>query len=103
MQPVARKTSSKDKDSCGSNESNGKVEAQAEDQMQANLSLEHWKRAFTEARERVCPARAGGHACGCLPVLDRLVHLLLLLFFHLFPSPGMLVQEYNTYVVFLCR
>ncbi|KAE9588901.1 hypothetical protein Lal_00012538 [Lupinus albus] len=43
------------------------------DQDQGNLSLDIWKNAFREARERLCPVRAGGHACGCLPVLPRLI------------------------------
>lgn len=38
-----------------------------------NLSLDIWKRAFREACERICPVRAGGHECGCLSVLPRLV------------------------------
>ncbi|XAR51982.1 hypothetical protein NMG60_11006804 [Bertholletia excelsa] len=43
------------------------------DQEQVNLSLELWKQAFKDACERLCPVRAGGHECGCLPVLARLV------------------------------
>lgn len=43
------------------------------DQGQVNISLELWKKAFKDARERICPLRAGGHECGCLPVLPRLV------------------------------
>ncbi|KAJ4961168.1 hypothetical protein NE237_021078 [Protea cynaroides] len=38
-----------------------------------NFSLELWKKAFKDACERLCPVRAGGHQCGCLPVLSRLV------------------------------
>lgn len=38
-----------------------------------NLSLDIWKSAFREACERICPVRAGGHECGCLSVLPRLV------------------------------
>ncbi|KAJ6314820.1 hypothetical protein OIU78_018329 [Salix suchowensis] len=40
---------------------------------QGNISLEHWKKAFKDACERLCPVRAGGHECGCLPVLARLI------------------------------
>ncbi|KAK9052700.1 hypothetical protein SSX86_029330 [Deinandra increscens subsp. villosa] len=40
---------------------------------QGNFSIELWKKAFRDACERLCPARAGGHECGCLPVLPRLV------------------------------
>ncbi|XP_076940862.1 uncharacterized protein LOC143610207 [Bidens hawaiensis] len=42
-------------------------------QEQANFSMELWKTAFMDACERICPVRAGGHECGCLPVLSRLV------------------------------
>lgn len=38
-----------------------------------NFSTELWKKAFKDARERLCPLRAGGHECGCLSVLVRLV------------------------------
>ncbi|KAK7377703.1 hypothetical protein VNO80_03134 [Phaseolus coccineus] len=43
------------------------------DQEQGNLSLDIWKNAFREACERLCPIRAGGHECGCLSVLPRLI------------------------------
>ena len=43
------------------------------DQEQANFSTELWTTAFMDACERICPVRAGGHDCGCLPVLSRLV------------------------------
>ncbi|BAU01547.1 hypothetical protein LR48_Vigan10g213700 [Vigna angularis] len=43
------------------------------DQEQGNLSLYIWKNAFREACERICPIRAGGHECGCLPMLSRLI------------------------------
>ncbi|KAK7260629.1 hypothetical protein RIF29_26847 [Crotalaria pallida] len=43
------------------------------DQDQGNFSLDMWKKAFQEACERLCPVRAGGHECGCLPVLPRLI------------------------------
>ncbi|KAL3829500.1 hypothetical protein ACJIZ3_018302 [Penstemon smallii] len=43
------------------------------DQEQGNYSLELWKKAFRDACERICPVRAGGHGCGCLPVLSRLI------------------------------
>ncbi|KAI7733947.1 hypothetical protein M8C21_005333 [Ambrosia artemisiifolia] len=42
-------------------------------QEQANFSMELWKTAFMDACERICPVRAEGHDCGCLPVLSRLV------------------------------
>uniref|UniRef100_A0A6N2N1C9 C2 NT-type domain-containing protein n=1 Tax=Salix viminalis TaxID=40686 RepID=A0A6N2N1C9_SALVM len=43
------------------------------DQEQGNLAIDLWKKAFRDACERLCPVRAGGHECGCLPVLSRLV------------------------------
>ncbi|KAK6155279.1 hypothetical protein DH2020_009527 [Rehmannia glutinosa] len=43
------------------------------DQQQGNFSVELWKKAFGDACERICPARAGGHDCGCLPVLSKLI------------------------------
>lgn len=43
------------------------------DQEQVNLSLELWKKAFKDACERLCPLQAGGHECGCLPVLAKLI------------------------------
>lgn len=45
------------------------------DQQQGNFSLELWEKAFKDACERICPVRAGGHECGCLPVLSKLVLL----------------------------
>lgn len=50
------------------------------DQEQGSISLDLWKKAFRDACERLCPVRAGGHDCGCLPVLARLVILLALVF-----------------------
>lgn len=38
-----------------------------------NFSVDLWKKVFKDARERLCPIRAGGHECGCLPLLARLV------------------------------
>ncbi|XP_052187662.1 uncharacterized protein LOC127798255 isoform X2 [Diospyros lotus] len=43
------------------------------DQEQGSFSTELWKKAFNDARERLCPIRAAGHECACLPVLARLV------------------------------
>ncbi|KAK7380998.1 hypothetical protein VNO78_33520 [Psophocarpus tetragonolobus] len=43
------------------------------DKEQSNLSLYIWKNAFRESCERICPIRAGGHECGCLPMLSRLI------------------------------
>lgn len=54
-------------------ESSKKKSSTSRDQEQANFSMELWKTAFMDACERICPVRAGGHDCGCLPVLSRLV------------------------------
>ncbi|XP_027366772.1 uncharacterized protein LOC113873024 isoform X2 [Abrus precatorius] len=43
------------------------------DQDQGSFSIDLWKRAFRDACERLCPLRAGGLECGCLPVIARLV------------------------------
>ncbi|PIN04022.1 hypothetical protein CDL12_23447 [Handroanthus impetiginosus] len=43
------------------------------DQKQGNFSMNLWKNAFHDALKRLCPVRAGGHECGCLPVLARKV------------------------------
>ncbi|XP_025886910.1 uncharacterized protein [Solanum lycopersicum] len=43
------------------------------DQEQGNFSIELWKKAFKDACERLCPVRAGGHECGCLPLPARLI------------------------------
>ncbi|KAE8718474.1 UPF0481 protein [Hibiscus syriacus] len=42
-------------------------------QDQMNFSLDHWKSAFRDACERLCPVRAAGHECGCLHLLSRLI------------------------------
>jgi hypothetical protein len=42
-------------------------------QQQANISMDIWKKALKEASERLCPVRAAGHECGCLPMLAKLV------------------------------
>ncbi|KAL0404954.1 UNVERIFIED_CONTAM: hypothetical protein Sradi_2136200 [Sesamum radiatum] len=43
------------------------------DRRQGNFSINLWKNAFHDAFKRLCPVRAGGHECGCLPVLARKV------------------------------
>lgn len=43
------------------------------DQDQGSFSIDLWKRAFKDACDRLCPLRAGGHECGCLPVIARSV------------------------------
>ncbi|KAI4382519.1 hypothetical protein MLD38_008472 [Melastoma candidum] len=37
------------------------------------FSVDLWKKAFLDACERLCPIRGGGHECGCLPIISRLV------------------------------
>lgn len=51
------------------------------DQEQGDISLDLWKQAFGDACERLCPVRAGGHECGCLPLMSRLVNFYNRLFF----------------------
>lgn len=43
------------------------------DHQQGSFSINLWKIAFHDAFKRLCPVRAGGHECGCLPVLARMV------------------------------
>ncbi|TVU01080.1 hypothetical protein EJB05_53470 [Eragrostis curvula] len=43
------------------------------DQQQGTFSVNLWKAAFHDAFSRMCPLRAGGHECGCLPILAKLV------------------------------
>nr|KYP70562.1 hypothetical protein KK1_009782 [Cajanus cajan] len=43
------------------------------DHNQGNFSVNLWRNAFQDAFQRLCPVRAGGHECGCLPVLARMV------------------------------
>ncbi|XP_015899037.3 uncharacterized protein LOC107432422 isoform X1 [Ziziphus jujuba] len=43
------------------------------DQQQGSFSISLWKNAFQDASQRLCPLRAGGHECGCLPLLARMV------------------------------
>lgn len=42
-------------------------------QQQATLSIDIWKKAFKQASEKICPVRAAGHECGCLPMLAKLL------------------------------
>ncbi|KAF7071357.1 hypothetical protein CFC21_076692 [Triticum aestivum] len=42
-------------------------------QQQATLSIDIWKKAFKQASEKICPVRAAGHECGCLPMLAKLI------------------------------
>lgn len=68
------------------------VDSDSSNKTQANFSMELWKTAFMDACERLCPVRAAGHDCGCLPVLSRLVTNLLLLLSYI-----------HTYTSFICN
>ena len=50
------------------------------DTRQGNISVEIWKRAFTDALKRLCPLQGEGLECGCLPALNRMVSLRSFLF-----------------------
>ncbi len=52
------------------------------DTRQGNISVEIWKKAFTDALKRLCPLQGEGHDCGCLPVLKKMVGLHNVSFFH---------------------
>ncbi|OMP05576.1 hypothetical protein COLO4_08741 [Corchorus olitorius] len=71
MQSAARKEMDRGMGS-GSGKSYGRISSLS-DQDQVNLSLDHWKNAFKDACERLCPVRAAGHECGCLHLLSRLI------------------------------
>ncbi|XP_050228021.1 uncharacterized protein LOC126677446 isoform X2 [Mercurialis annua] len=43
------------------------------DQQQGSFSINLWTNAFRDAFQRLCPVRAGGHECGCLPIIARMV------------------------------
>ncbi|KAF5187656.1 Nucleolar protein gar2-like protein [Thalictrum thalictroides] len=43
------------------------------DHKQGCFSINLWRSAFEDAFQKLCPVRAGGHECGCLPVLARMV------------------------------
>ncbi|KAF3780672.1 hypothetical protein EJ110_NYTH32311 [Nymphaea thermarum] len=50
----------------------GKMSNSAAD-LGGSFSISLWKKAFQDAFERLCPVRAAGHECGCLPLLAKLV------------------------------
>lgn len=43
------------------------------DHHQGKFSIDLWKKAFLDSFQRLCPIRAGGHECGCLPILAKMV------------------------------
>ncbi|KAJ7970681.1 EEIG1/EHBP1 N-terminal domain containing protein [Quillaja saponaria] len=69
MQPVDAKATDK---GSASRKRYGRISSSC-DEEQGSFSLDLWKNAFRDACERLCPVRAGGHECGCLPVLASLV------------------------------
>ncbi|PRQ54210.1 putative EEIG1/EHBP1 domain-containing protein [Rosa chinensis] len=71
MQSVAAKAIDENIGSVSQN--NYRRTSSSVDQEQSDFSLDLWKKAFRDACERLCPVRAGGHECGCLPLLSRLV------------------------------
>ncbi|KAH9792040.1 C2 NT-type domain-containing protein [Citrus sinensis] len=71
MQSAAERVMDRDIGSCS--RKNLERTSSSGDQEQINFSLDHWKKAFKDACERLCPVRAGGHECGCLPLLARLI------------------------------
>lgn len=52
------------------------------DQQQGRFSIDLWNNVFRDAFNRLCPVRAGGHECGCLPVLARRVCILVTFIVH---------------------
>nr|XP_017257941.1 PREDICTED: uncharacterized protein LOC108227352 isoform X2 [Daucus carota subsp. sativus]XP_017257947.1 PREDICTED: uncharacterized protein LOC108227357 isoform X2 [Daucus carota subsp. sativus] len=40
---------------------------------QDNYSLEIWKKALSDAYEKICPIRADRHKCGCLHMISKLI------------------------------
>ncbi|XP_055803205.1 uncharacterized protein LOC129872296 [Solanum dulcamara] len=47
--------------------------ASSDNEERGSYSSELWKKAFKDACERICPVRAGGHSCGCLRFLSKLI------------------------------
>ncbi|KAK4346205.1 hypothetical protein RND71_032544 [Anisodus tanguticus] len=45
----------------------------SDNEERGSYSSELWKKAFKDACERICPVRAGGHECGCLRFLSKLI------------------------------
>ncbi|KAL8191705.1 hypothetical protein R6Q57_028436 [Mikania cordata] len=43
------------------------------DQQPSNFPISLWQNVFHDAFKRLCPLRAKGHECGCLPALARMV------------------------------
>ncbi|XP_071688010.1 uncharacterized protein [Rutidosis leptorrhynchoides] len=43
------------------------------DRRQCDFSINLWLNAIQDAFNRLCPARAAGHECGCIPVMSKMV------------------------------
>ncbi|XP_038891408.1 uncharacterized protein LOC120080810 isoform X2 [Benincasa hispida] len=71
MQLATAKTINQDSNSTSGKSYKGS--SSSVDHDQGNFSLDLWKKAFKDAYERICPLRAGGHECGCLPLLSKLI------------------------------
>ncbi|KAL2923743.1 Myosin-H heavy chain [Bienertia sinuspersici] len=73
------------------------------DQQQGTFSVELWKNAFQGAFERLCPVRAAGHECGCLPVLARMIAAdFFLQFYSLFVAKQEFMPNYMDQVMERC-
>ena len=55
------------------NKYQGSLETALDDQHEGKSYINIWTNAFHDAFTRICPVQAGGHKCGCLPVLTKLV------------------------------
>ncbi|XP_039116563.1 uncharacterized protein LOC120252060 isoform X2 [Dioscorea cayenensis subsp. rotundata] len=55
------------------NKFQGSLETALDDQHERNSYINIWKSVFHDAFARICPVQAGGHKCGCLPVLTKLI------------------------------
>ncbi|XP_010496437.1 PREDICTED: uncharacterized protein LOC104773506 [Camelina sativa] len=73
MQSSAASTREFDKANGSASKKNFGRTPSSMNQEQGDFSLELWKKAFRDAHERLCPLRASGHECGCLPVPARLI------------------------------
>ncbi|XP_060191746.1 uncharacterized protein LOC132621478 [Lycium barbarum] len=47
--------------------------ASSDNEERGSYSSQLWKKAFKDACERICPVRAGGHECGCMHFLPKLI------------------------------
>ncbi|KAG8365923.1 hypothetical protein BUALT_Bualt17G0022500 [Buddleja alternifolia] len=71
MQPSVAKVTG-GKTGSGEKKSSGRRKKLGDHEL-GSFSIELWKKAFKDACERLCPNRAGGHECGCLSSLVKLV------------------------------